>query len=224
MTRYVFSVLLLVFGCLGYRRTTRVDGFEVIRSSKHREVWIQNSLSYYNTISRGSTEVVQSNPKFLRNAMENYFALEKVKNGQTHHAETIYRRLVDELTPHEQKEEGCLSSLAIPSLLLGLLLQREERYDDARTVFEAFSRHLVESGEIDRNCSCSARVLQAHALFEMKQSNPQKAVQLILQAARMDKKVRPVLRWHQFQEAMSSVNGRTQNEQRGQKGQSNNSL
>lgn len=212
--RLIFSVLFLVLGCLDHHRTTRVVGFELTRSSKHREVWIQNSLSYYNTISRGSTEVVQSNPKFLRNAMENYFALEKVKNGQSHHAETIYRRLLDELTPAEQKEDCCLSSLAIPSLLLGLLLQREERYDDARTVFEAFSNHLLESGDMDHQCSCSARVLQAHALFEMKQRNPQKAVQLILQAVRMDKNIRPVLRWHQFQEAMSMVKETTKNEQR----------
>jgi hypothetical protein len=166
-----------------------------------KDIWINNSLNYYNRITRGA-EHVQSSPLYLRSAMENYFARGKIKNGKPHHAETIYRRLVDELSRPLKEEEDCdFSNLAVPTLLLALLLQREERYDDARTVFEGFSHVLLTSGK-SHKCCCSARVLQAHALFEMKQENPTRAVELIFRAVRMDKTLRPVLQWQQFQRAM----------------------
>ena len=199
------SLVLAVLLCNACRafKVARNGMFKPLRPSNGaRELWIQNSLSYYDTITRGSTEYVRSNPYYLRIAMENYFAREKIKDGKAHHAETIYRRLVDELTPLAE-DECHLSSLAVPTLLLGLLLQREERYNDARSVFEAFSHVLSSTVGHSHDCCCSARVLQAHALFEMKHGEPRKAVKLAKSAIRMDKNLRPVLRWQQFQEAMS---------------------
>jgi len=177
--------------------------------SAARTEWISNSLQYYNRITRGS-EHVQESPTYLKSAMENYFALEKVREKKPQHAESIYRRLMDEFNPRSnaagiRMEECEFSSLAVPTLLLGLLLQRENRFDDARTVFEGFSHVLDEAGG-DHKCSCAARVLQAHALFEMKQENRVRAAELIIRAVRMDQNLRPVLRWKHFREAMIEYN------------------
>jgi hypothetical protein len=202
----------------------------------HREEWIQNSLAYYKTITRGSTyqglfhepkKEYHEDPTYLRHAMENYFARQKIKDGKADQAESIYRKLLDEYTPLIGDPEACqLSSVAVPTLLLGLLLQRERRWDDARTVFESFLfvlesterqlHHGSNNGQNDdghdgfhrkspHRCCCSARVLQAFALFEMKQNNPQRAVQLMHKAIRIDRTLRPVLRWKLFQDAMGSM-------------------
>lgn len=192
-----FSLLLYLFSFISFVRRGN-------SLTTAKDVWINNSLNYYNRITRGA-EHVQTSPLYLRSAMENYFAREKVKSGQAHHAESIYRRLVDELSRPLQEDDECdFSNLAVPTLLLGLLLQREQRYDDARTVFEGFSHVLLTSGN-SHKCCCSARVLQAHALFEMKQDNQTRAAELIFRAVRMDKSLRPVLRWHQFQRAIEDT-------------------
>jgi len=187
--------------------------------SATKNQWIRNSVQYYNRITRGA-EHVQQSPTYLKSAMENYFALEKLRNNKPRHAETIYRRLMNELHPSNTNsntngnhDDGCtqhkdceFSQLAVPTLLLGLLLQREGRFEDARTVFEGFS-HALEQANNNTNkphaCCCSARVLQAHALFEMKQDNPVRAVELIRRAIRMDRNLRPVLRWKLFRDAVA---------------------
>mmetsp|Transcript_12322 Transcript_12322/g.34162 ORF Transcript_12322/g.34162 Transcript_12322/m.34162 type:complete len:255 (+) Transcript_12322:297-1061(+) len=175
------------------------DNNDTASNLSTREGWIQNSLSYYNRVTRGA-EHVQSSPLYLKSAMDNYFAREKIKNGQNQHAESIYRRLMEEMTD-ENKHDICdFSSLAVPTLLLGLLLQREGRFDDARTVFEGFS-HVLDNAATDHQCCCSARVLQAHALFEMKQQNGVRALEIIQRAIGMDDNLSPVLQWKQFQDA-----------------------
>jgi len=170
--------------------------------SAAKSQWIDNSLQYYSRITRGA-EHVQESPTYLKSAMENYFALEKVRENKPHHAESIYRRLMDEYNPCSAAvvEDCDFSNLAVPTLLLGLLLQREDRFDDARSVFEGFSLAMEKEGG-DHKCSCAARVLQAHALFEMKQGNSVKSAELILRAVRMDHNLRPVLRWKLFRDAM----------------------
>ena len=170
--------------------------------STAKNEWISKSLKYYNRVTRGA-EHVQQSPTYLKSAMENYFALEKLRDNKPHHAELIYRRLMDDFNPVKNGHaEMCdFSNLAVPTLLLGLLLQREERYDDARTVFDGFSHVLDEAGP-DHKCCCAARVLQAHALFEMKQDNPVRAAELIIRAVRMDHNLRPVLRWKLFRQAV----------------------
>eukprot|EP00534_Pseudo-nitzschia_fraudulenta_P015270 CAMPEP_0201232910 /NCGR_PEP_ID=MMETSP0852-20130820/4751_1 /ASSEMBLY_ACC=CAM_ASM_000632 /TAXON_ID=183588 /ORGANISM="Pseudo-nitzschia fraudulenta, Strain WWA7" /LENGTH=287 /DNA_ID=CAMNT_0047525541 /DNA_START=65 /DNA_END=928 /DNA_ORIENTATION=+ len=182
--------------------------------SAAKNQWINNSLHYYNRVTRGS-EHVQESPTYLKSAMENYFALEKIRDNKSHQAETIYRRLMEELDPRNSGNnekaslhaadsvEHCdLSNLAVPTLLLGLLLQREHRVEDARTVFEGFS-HVLNEQDSEHRCCCAARVLQAHALFEMKHDNPVRAAELITRAVRMDRNLRPVLRWKQFRVALA---------------------
>jgi hypothetical protein len=92
------------------------------------------------------------------------------------------------------------SALAVSTLLLALLLQREHRVEDARAVFEDFA--TAESQFKDNNCACCARAYQAYALFEMKQGDPIKSSDLIFTAIRINPSLRPVLRWKQFQDAV----------------------
>jgi hypothetical protein len=222
-------VLLFVALSVFYFASNKIAPVHSLSAAKNE--WINNSLQYYNRITRGA-EHVQQSPTYLKSAMENYFAREKIKNNKPQHAESIYRRLImDEHTHHhagavaaavvgvkEEEHECDFSNLAVPTLLLGLLLQREGRFNDARIVFEGFSHVLEEASNANyangngsssgggthhiHMCCCSARVLQAHALFEMKQDNPIKAVELMIYAIRMDKNLRPVLRWKLFRDAL----------------------
>jgi tetratricopeptide (TPR) repeat protein len=233
---------LLIFALVATMSISNVCGLQVpavtaatagAAGATHNE-WIENSLSYYKRITRGSAaarDVFDKDPRYLATAMQSYFARQKIKEGKVHHAETIYRRLMEEMSSSsssstrqqqqhhhyaaEKEDECCISSCAIPTLLLGLLLQREGRYEETRMVFESFlfllqreRQHYNSSKKAKchhpvRCCCCCARVLQAFALFEMKQGNPPKAVKLMQQAIRIDRTLRPVLRWKQFQDAMS---------------------
>ncbi|KAL7580692.1 hypothetical protein ACA910_002200 [Epithemia clementina (nom. ined.)] len=219
------------------RRATTITAATSLPSNyknEARSIWIESSLKYYATITRGRGGGTNRNSmaaarekmktvdsQYLRLAMENYVAREKIKMGKAHHAETIYRRLMEEILPMDNDKpkrgqaasETCdFSSLAVPTLLLALLLQREERYDDTRSVLEGFC-YVYDTFHIssqDRHshhhkCSCCARVFQAYALFEMKQDNPQKALQLLFRAIRMDRNLRPVLKWRQFRLAMDQL-------------------
>lgn len=150
--------------------------------------------------------------------MENYFAIEKIRNNKPQHAEYIFRRLMKEVHPNDSKhddEHHCaFSELAVPTLLLGLLLQREERFEETRTVFQGFADAVDGASEGERmECSCCARVLQAYALFEMKQDNPMKATELILKSIRMDRNTRTVLRWKMFRDSLADYR-RIQREER----------
>ena len=226
-------VLLFVALTVFYLASKKIAPVHSLSAAKN--IWINNSLQYYNRITRGA-EHVQQSPTYLKSAMENYFAREKIKINKPEHAESIYRRLIkDEHTTHhagaiaaavvgvsgeEEEEHECkFSNLAVPTLLLGLLLQREGRFNDARIVFEGFS-HVLEEASIANGttriekCSCCARVLQAHALFEMKHNNPLKAVELIILAVQMDKKLRPVLRWKLFKDAFVQYQSPEQRQQR----------
>jgi len=194
------SLMLLFVAIASFFFANKVAPVYSLSTAKNQ--WVSNSLKYYNRITRGA-EHVQESPTYLKSAMENYFALEKLRQNKPHHAETIYRRLIYDFSPSNKSgQEVCdFSNLAVPTLLLGLLLQREERYEDARTVFDGFSHVLDEAGP-NHECCCAARVLQAHALFEMKQDNPVRAAELIIRAVRMDRNLRPVLQWKLFRNAL----------------------
>ena len=164
---------------------------------------MDKSVDYYRRISRGTPPDQLGSPEHMSLAARTYFAHTKVKNGMSHKAETIYRRLMKEIEMDNDNDNDCdcdFGRLAIPTLLLALMLQREDRLDDARTVFEGFHRSIV--GHRGIKCCCSARVMQAFALFEMKQGESVRAMEILFVAIRLDKKVRPVLKWKQFRRAM----------------------
>jgi hypothetical protein len=146
---------------------------------------------------------------YLTLAKKHYFALVKVKDGKHHHAESIYRRIIDELMD-EEDEECDHAKLAVTTLLLALHMQRSK--DDgvsvkqARSVFLNFFRLVTMTSSAagaDQHapCACSAKVLQAFALFEMKQGNELKSYMIVLKAIELDPELRPVLQWKQFRKA-----------------------
>lgn len=134
---------------------------------------------YYSTVSRedlrrsrgqlpahpGHDSVVERRRNYDL-AQRHYFALRKIKSGHLEHAESIYRRIIDEIKNHEG---GCdHAKLAVSTLLLALLLQRRGDVKATRSVFlQFFKAAVIENQDEEKECACSAKVLQAYALFEM---------------------------------------------------------
>ena len=96
--------------------------------------------------------------------------------------------------------------LAVPTLLLGLLKQRVGDIKGTRTTFLNFFR--ISKAAVDETaafqCSTSAKVLQAFALFEMKCGSAQKSLFLIEKAVSMDGTLAPVMSWKQFRDVAMS--------------------
>jgi len=178
-----------------------------------RRQWVDKSLNYYSKVMREerrrnlgqvSSEVLESeeyHEEFLALARKHYFALRKAKDGKPKHAELIYKKIIHELLAEDDQEGGCdHAKLAVTTLLLALHVQRSGGDPKkTRSVFLSFFR-LVNQRE--EKCACSAKVLVAFALFEMKQGNSLKSLDIVLKAVKLDPTVRPVLNWKQFRESM----------------------
>ena len=151
-------------------------------AEQHRREWIDRSLQYYSKVMReerrrnlGQVKKNYDDPEYQQEfsslAKKHYFALRKIKDGKPTHAERIYRRVISEIQKAAQDEdEHCdHAQLAVTTLLLALHLQRTGApAKRTRSVFLNFFRVVVVEGE-EEKCACSAKVLQAFALFEMKQ-------------------------------------------------------
>jgi hypothetical protein len=124
-----------------------------------------------------------------------------MKAGSLNQAEFNYRKLIGDLM--EDDDEHCdHAQLAISTLLLALLLQRKENITETRQVFDTFFSIMYRNiHEHKLECTCSAKVLQAYALFEMKQGNVKKAYMLAETAVRMDNELHPLLQWKLFRDA-----------------------
>ena len=134
---------------------------------------------------------------FVRLATEHYYARYLIKVGKNSHAEHIYRRIIDEL---KSEEDGCdHTKLAVSTLLLALHMQRSADVKATRAVFLDFFARVALSEDAEQ-CTCSAKVLQAYALFEMKQGQSRKSLEIIKLAVRMDPGLSPVLKWKQFRD------------------------
>lgn len=189
-----------------------------------RREWIDKSLNYYSKVMREERrrnlgqvkeEDYQSDEyhqDFLKLAAKHYFALRKIKDGRPRQAEQIYRKIIDELlTEGEEEGEDCdHAKLAVTTLLLALHLQRTGDSKTTRSVFLNFFRIVVAAAEKEPNheCACSAKVLQAFALFEMKQGNGLKSLEIVLKAVKLDPSLRPVLNWKQFRDVLARRNDR----------------
>lgn len=175
--------------------------------------WINRSLTYYSTVSREAKR--RENGQFVPSEMELdqyksnfitakklYFARYKVKKNQPRHAERIYRKLIDDLL-REQEEEGSCdhAQIAISTLLLALLLQRQGEVKETRATFVKFFRLVTSNNKGMKECTCSAKVLQAFSLFEMKQKHVKKAYGLATIAVKLDPELEPVLNWKQYRDA-----------------------
>lgn len=187
------------------------------RLQQKKSAWIDRSINYYCTIMREEEriekgEILKPSLRDLKHHQYNlilakklYFARNKIKSGKLKSAELIYRNTINELM---NEGEACRhADLAVSTLLLALLLQREGKLSETRDVFLRFFR-IVNSAQLEaeengrsHECTCSAKVIQAFALFEMKQGYPKKALRLIQSAIKMDKKLVATLKWKQFREA-----------------------
>ena len=194
---------------------------QILQARKRQ--WIDQSLSYYTTVTReeerrsrgqiskpSEIHLTKHKSNFAM-AKKLYFARHKIKSGYPHHAERIYRGIIEELFAEEDLCDN--SELAISTLLLTLLLQRLGKIKETRMAFLRFFRMLKaeqmqllkEGDEEIHECTCSAKVLQAFALFEMKQGHTKKAYQLIQAAVELDGQLAPVLKWKQFRDAEQTV-------------------
>lgn len=134
-----------------------------------------------------------------------YLARRAIGDNRSHQAEQIYTALLN--SPSID-----LTSFAATSLLLALHYQREDKdIKKARSVFNNFVKTIDEysapsssssSTVTDCNCGCgedcTARVLQAFALFESRNNLLPKSAFLIRKAIEFDPKIASLLRWKMF--------------------------
>lgn len=138
---------------------------------------------------------------FVELATKHYYARYLIKNKKLTLAEKIYRRIINELEAEESDEDCDNAKLAVTTLLLALHMQRYGDIKATRSVFVNFFRRVAFTEGEEVQCSCSAKVLQAYALFEYKNGHSSKALKIIQKAVRMDENLHPVLRWKQFRDA-----------------------
>eukprot|EP00565_Helicotheca_tamesis_P009142 CAMPEP_0185730626 /NCGR_PEP_ID=MMETSP1171-20130828/10519_1 /TAXON_ID=374046 /ORGANISM="Helicotheca tamensis, Strain CCMP826" /LENGTH=256 /DNA_ID=CAMNT_0028399717 /DNA_START=192 /DNA_END=965 /DNA_ORIENTATION=+ len=189
------------------------DSREKLRNSRRKE-WVDRSIRYYSTVMREQQRTDKAHMGLLGDGTEDrtyvdmacrhYFALRKIKRGELRHAESIYRRTIQEIMDEDSEDGGCdHARLAVSTLLLALLMQRMRDVKGTRSVFNNFFRvAVIENGEKD--CACSAKVLQAYALFEMKQGHSIKSLELVTRAVQMDERLKPVLEWKQFRDVKNT--------------------
>ncbi|KAG7374241.1 hypothetical protein IV203_013336 [Nitzschia inconspicua] len=186
---------------------------DIVHSSRDqlRQQWLDNSMSYYSKIMREERRknMGQINPDLLQSeeyqqdfqrlAQKHWFAIRKVKEGQYQQAEIIYKRIIAEIMA--ENDDGCdHAKLAVTTLLLALHCQRMGDLKKTRSVFLNFFRVVVVSNSDHSECACSAKVLGAFALFEMKQGNAKKSLEIARKAVEFDPALEPVLSWKQFRE------------------------
>lgn len=209
-----FLLLVIAMFCrttLAFQSPSDVPRNSFVSADQLRQQWIEKSVDYYSKVMREerrknmgqiSDEVfdsVQYQEDFRQLAKKHYFALRKIKDGQHHHAEMIYRRIIDEI----MKDADCdHAKLAVTTLLLALHCQRMGDLKKARAVFIHFFRVVVvDNHDEDEECACSAKVLGAYALFEMKQGHVNKSLEIAQKAVEFDPALEPVLQWKQFRDA-----------------------
>lgn len=185
-----------------------------------RQQWLDNSMSYYSKIMREErrrnmgqiSHEKEVSPEyqqdFQRLAQKHWFAIRKVKEGQYQQAEILYRKIIAEIMAEDDDDDGCdHAKLAVTTLLLALHCQRMGDLKKTRSVFLNFFRVVVvtaaansDDDEGHSECACSAKVLGAFALFEMKQGNAKKSLEIARKAVEFDPALEPVLNWKQFRD------------------------
>lgn len=196
--------------------------------SQRRNDWIQRSVQYYSTVMRknrvhqtktstviDSTNslsdphaLIETQPvdkQFVDLATKHYYARHLVKKGKFKSAETLYRKIIEEISSSSNEDDCDHTKLAVSTLLLALHMQRSGDIKATRAVFLNFFRRVAIAKEEDEDhkCTCSAKVLQAYALFEMKNGHSAKSFEIIQKAVQMDENLKPVLGWKQFRDAAS---------------------
>lgn len=189
--------------------------------NQRRHEWIGKSVQYYSTVMRknigkedGLQQTAAAEPtisleyddemldqNFVELATKHYHARFLIKSGKWSSAEKLYRRIIFQLGSEEECDN---TKLAVSTLLLALHMQRTGDVKATRAVFLNFFRRVAlaeDDEEEPHKCTCSAKVLQAFALFEMKNGHSAKSLEIIQRAVRMDESLSPVLAWKQFRDA-----------------------
>lgn len=220
---YVFILVMNPFS----KGSRFVSSFQPVAIRKHeaskrilqkrQRQWIYSSTTYFSTVmreqtrrSRGqlpnlSSRLLTHRKRTFDFAQRLYFARNQIKANKLEYAETIYRKMIGSMIEEHENGHSCdHSELAISTLLLALLLQRTNRVKETRSVFTRFFRfmHLKMRDSTEKlECTCTAKVSQAYALFEMKQGNTKKAYYLAKVAVSLDSDLKPLLNWKQFRNA-----------------------
>jgi len=181
------------------------DSNQVLRSELQRADWIERSIQYYSKVARYNNDFPEYGDDFILLAKKHYFAIRKVKDGKLQHAEQLYRRIIDELLADD--DECDHSKLAVTTLLYALLTKRMNDPKKTRAVFLNFFKLAVLEREEGTECHCSAKVMQAYALFEMQQGHSRKSYEIIQKALQFDRSLAPVLQWKQFRDAAAKTTG-----------------
>jgi len=171
--------------------------------------WISRSIEYYTKIMRhDSVSEAVSTEEQSRTAKKLYHAIQQVRSGKLERAENIYRRTIQDIRRIDQ-EEGCRNAeLATTTLLLALVLQRMNNIPEARRVFHRFFRTAVEKvKEEPHECLCTAKVLGAYSLFEMRFGSIHRSFEIARQAIQFDSSLSKILDWKQFRDARTKIYG-----------------
>jgi len=217
-TSSIATVLLFLTTLLLHHHT--VQAFSTADKSgisQRRQAWVKSSVEYYSRVMRKepekATQMMDSaasgemedydamyDKNFVELATKHYYARYLIKNGKLTIAEKIYRRIINELEAEESDEDCDNAKLAVTTLLLALHMQRYDDIKGTRSVFVNFFRRVAFTEGEEVQCSCSAKVLQAYALFEFKNGHSAKSLEIIQKAVKMDESLQPVLRWKQFRD------------------------
>ncbi|KAL3945321.1 MAG: hypothetical protein SGBAC_000597 [Bacillariaceae sp.] len=167
-----------------------------------RKEFIDRSMIYYTKLTRERRRQSTGQEFSLdqTSAIKHYFALTKIRDGEFNHAEVIYRKIIEEITNEDEDGHCDHSKLAVTTLLLALHCQRMGDIKKARSVFLDFFREaIVTNDDHIGECACSAKVLGAYAIFEMKQGHLSKSYQIAQKAVELDAELKPLLKWKQFE-------------------------
>jgi len=204
-------ILLILSSSVDALAATTTNNKSALNQRRHE--WIGKSVQYYSTVMRknsgdkhGTLQETSTSkptlepfdPNFVELATKHYHARFLIKKGKWSSAEKLYRRIINELSEEEQCDN---TKLAVSTLLLALHMQRTGDVKATRAVFLEFFRRVALVDQEEVHCTCSAKVLQAYALFEMKNGHSAKSYEIIQRAVRMDEGLSPVLAWKQFRDA-----------------------
>mmetsp|Transcript_13859 Transcript_13859/g.23650 ORF Transcript_13859/g.23650 Transcript_13859/m.23650 type:complete len:340 (-) Transcript_13859:487-1506(-) len=170
--------------------------------------WIKKSIEYYTIVMRnnGASPSTSSKDEQSRLAKRLYHAIQQVRSGNLSRAENIYRKTIDDI----RNEGNCANAeLATTTLLLALVLQRMDNIGEARMVFHRFFLQAVD--HIQKypvhECACTARVLGAYALFEMRFGSVHRSIEIARRAKQFDNGLSVLFTWKQFRDAKKKKKG-----------------
>ena len=192
-----------------YRESAKY--YATLRRLHHREVQEKMTVgassdnAHFRRDLTGNRHEDDDDDEFLKVAGLHYFALTKIRNKDFKKAEALYRNFINGAMDQRESHGTCdHASLAVTTLLLALHTQRQykdNKYEATRKTRAVFLRFFRLVGEDDvKSCSCSAKVLQAYALFEMKQGLTKKSLDIVRKAVELDESLSPILKWKMFQD------------------------